>query len=82
MSTDFDDIRQKHGGAKAVEICFANAYIPDLPRELNAENQICFDTTKSGKPKQTLQNLRMLLNFYGITVRYNVIKKLVEISGL
>jgi archaellum biogenesis ATPase FlaH len=43
MSTDFDDIRQKHGGGKAAEICLANAYIPEPLEELTPENLTMHD---------------------------------------
>jgi len=37
------------------------------------------DLTPTGKPLHTIENVQTLLNYYGVTVRYNVIKKDPEI---
>jgi len=85
MSTDFDDMRQKFGEAKTAEIAVEGAYIPELREastsEFSAPDQIEFDIGSGKRPKQTKHNLKTLLDAYGITVRYNVIKKMVEVVG-
>jgi len=81
MATDFDDIRQKIGEAKTAELIQATAYIPDQKERLILDEEPDFELTKRGRPKQTLSNLKLLLDSKGIAARYNVIKKLVEING-
>ena len=85
MSKDWDDVRQEIGEAETAKLAIENAYVPELREvstsEFSAPDQIDFDIGSSKRPKQTKNNLKALLNAYGITVRYNVIKKMVEVVG-
>ena len=85
MSKDWDDVRQEIGEAETAKLAIENAYIPELREastsELSIPDRIDFDIGSGKRPKQTKHNLKTLLDAYGITVRYNVIKKMVEVVG-
>lgn len=73
MSTDFDDIRQKHGGAKAAEICLANAYIPEPLEELTPENLTM--------PKRQLESLYQFEPYDGVLKAYDwIIDEFIYVS--
>ena len=85
MSKDWDDVRQECGEIQTAKLAIESAYIPELldesTSELSAPRNIDFDLSSRNRPKQTKRNLKALLNAYNITVRYNLIKKMVEVVG-
>lgn len=83
VGMDWNDVHQQHG-LEAVQRSLMAHLVPK-PANDNAE-PIEFDSytpfidvTAQGKPKATIANMKELLRRMGATVRYNVIKKDIEV---
>jgi len=79
---DWNDVHQRDGLEAVQSALMAHK----LPKPANDNRPIEFDeytpfihVTGNGKPKGTIENLEELLNRMGAVVRYNVIKKDIEI---
>ncbi|WP_234745723.1 VapE domain-containing protein [Burkholderia sp. WTPI3] len=88
--TDFNDLHRYD--ADAVRRCIeaatvpantplaANDNVPVLPTTAPINIHSWIDTDTKGKPLDTRENVEHMMRQYGITARYNIVRKLVEVN--